>query len=300
MSCRQYDDVIFLELSDNEREDYRKCFTEDISYEGLLVNINFLDIYMSKRLSASFKSEYNFEDTFLKPAQIAFQKSGPQIWSPLEVDSSSMLTSPFAHSLPTAYIQINKPISDYEHIFLTCIEKSDGNMSLEEYLKELEKVIASFEEAIAQKIVACKTLIYAIKEEEKNKLNLPYTITDLKTDYDLAQNTYIIEKGKYDDILDTKKQVDKEFSYLVKEKDRLQRELHEATAILKSLGVVDLEKKDSAKRVEGVDESIDEAEEKLQKKDPTVEIEMNKGTPPATYSGVLGVIYNVLYVIYHI
>jgi flagellar biosynthesis chaperone FliJ len=266
---------------------------------------------MLKRQSASFKSIYNFEDTLLKPAEIAFQKNNDKSHTPLEVDTSKIVTTPFAHGLRTAYIQIKKPISDYEHVFLNCIEKSDGDMTLEEYLKELEKVIKNYEEAITQKINACKSLFYAIKEEEKDKLNLPYNITELKTDYELAQTTYKIEQETYGDIRDTKKQIDTEFNYLVIEKERLQKELDEVTAIATGLGIKLFVKKDPAKRVEGVNEtehdeememSAEEGtdvekqgEEKLQNRDPEVENEMEEGESPKQYSGVLGVLYNVIY-----
>jgi hypothetical protein len=266
---------------------------------------------MLKRQSASFKSIYNFEDTLLKPAEIAFQKNNDKSHTPLEVDTSKIVTTPFAHGLRTAYIQIKKPISDYEHVFLKCIEKSDGDMTLEEYLKELEKVIKNYEEAITQKIDACKSLFYAIKEEEKDKLNLPYNITELKTDYELAQTTYKIEQETYGDIRDTKKQIDTEFNYLVIEKERLQKELDEVTAIATGLGIKLFVKKDPAKRVEGVNETEQDeememsaeegtdvekqAEEKLQNRDPEVENEMEEGESPKQYSGVLGVLYNVIY-----
>ena len=66
MECKQYDDIIFLELPDDKQEEYRKCFTDELGYESLIIDINFFDIYTMKRRSASYKTEYNFEDIFLK------------------------------------------------------------------------------------------------------------------------------------------------------------------------------------------------------------------------------------------
>ena len=238
MECKQYDDIIFLELPDDKQEEYRKCFTDELGYESLIIDINFFDIYTMKRRSASYKTEYNFEDIFLKSAAIVFSKTEKTpAMTPLEVDSSKMLTTPFARALPTAYIQIKTPISSYEEVFFKCRDNVDGNMTLEEYLKELEKIIKIYEAAISQKLSACKDLLYAIKEQEKDKLQLPYNIADLKRDYEMAQNAYNEDGGKYKNILNTKKQVDTEYVYVIDDKVRLEGELKEAVALLRSLGV---------------------------------------------------------------
>ena len=315
MECKQYDDIIFLELPDDKRDEYRKCFTDELNYEGLLIDINFLDKYAMKRQSASYKTTFNFEDVFLKPAKIAFlENDDSKSMTPLEVDSSKVLTTPLAHGLPTAYIQIRNPINGYEQVFFKCRDNDDGDMTLEEYLKELEKIIKAFEQAITQKLSACKDILYALKEQEKNKLQLPYTIVDLKRDYELAQKAYMEENATYQDMLNTKKLVDKEYSYVVDDKVRLEGELKEAIALLTNLGVkIDADKKIKlkpkrvsvgdekfTKSADGEESDADEATEKrdpavdeaIQKKDPAIEKEMDKPTEVGT--GYIGAIRSVL------
>jgi hypothetical protein len=312
MECKQYDDIIFLELPDDKRDEYRKCFTDELNYEGLLVDINFLDKYAMKRLSASYKTTFNFEDVFLKPAKIAFSKTDTdKSMTPLEVDSSKILTTPLAHGLPTAYIQIRNPINEYEQVFFKCRDSDDGDMTLEEYLKELEKIIKNYEQAITQKLTACKDILYALKEQEKNKLQLPYTIVDLKRDYELAQQAYNEERSTYEDMMNTKKLVDKEYTYVVDDKIRLEGELKEAIALLTSLGVkIEPEKKiklkpsriavGDEKFLKDNDSDVDEETEKrdpavdeaIQTKDPAIEKDMDKPTESGT--GYIGAIRSVL------
>jgi hypothetical protein len=261
MSCKQYDDVIFFQLPEEEQNKIKDCFTKDLSYESLIVDINYLDQYTKKRASASFKSNFAYEESLLKVAKPVFPGEGnildPNFTpksTPFEVDSSKMELTPFSHGSNPTYVQVVDKRKDYEHLFFNCIDKGDGDMTPEKYLAELEAVIKDIEEGIAQKVVFSQSLIQFIKEQEKRKLQLRkpidkpsmnnkqnnhvlHNIDKLKDDYTRAREAYNDTKAEFVELEVNFKKTQSTYNDLVKEKTHYEKELSDAKEILKKLNV---------------------------------------------------------------
>jgi hypothetical protein len=259
--CKQYDDVIFFELPEDKQNELKDCYTKDMSYESLVVDINYLDQYTKKRASASFKSNFAYEEALLKAAKPVFPGNGNILdrnfdpkSTPYEVDSSKMEQTPFSHGINPTYVQVADKKKDYEHLFFNCIDKSDGDMTPEKYLEELEAAIKDIEEGIEQKVVFSQNLVQFIKEQEKRKLQLQkplekpsmnnkqnkrifHNIDKLKDDYTRAQEAYNETKAEFIELELNFKKTQTTYNDIVKEKAHYEKELSDAKEILKKLSV---------------------------------------------------------------